>query len=278
MNLMKPAIKRAAQINYYWLLFLASGAVLAGLLLLLMRDEIHWPGSAKKEPLIVYCAAGVKTPVEQTAREYEKEFGILVQLQYDNSQTLLVGIEVSQRGDLYVPADDRYIDLAREKNLVEESLDLANMSAVLAVKKGNPLGVQSIDDLIHKHAKLAHANPDAAAVGKLSRESLRKSGSWEKYAKQVIVYKGTVSDVANDIRLGTVDGGIIWDAMLHQFADLEAVPLPELADASAHLQVAVLRCSTQPAEALRFARYLAAPEHGLKQFQQYGYRLQAPSR
>src|SRR5438552_656749 len=121
---MKPSLTRSAHLNYYWLLFLASGLVLAGLLVLLMWDSIHWPRSTKKEPLAVYCAAGVKPPVEAIARAYEHEYGVPIQLQYDNSQTLLVGIEVSQRGDLYVPADERYIAMAREKNLVDESLDL----------------------------------------------------------------------------------------------------------------------------------------------------------
>ncbi len=269
---MKPSLRRRAHVNYYFLAFLASGVVLAGLVAVLAWNSIPWPNGTKQQPLVVYCAAGVKPPVDTAALDYEREYNVPVQLQYDNSQTLLAGIEIAKRGDLYIPADDFYVQKAREKGLIDETLDLARMAPVLVVKKGNPLGLHSLDDVTRKGAKLAHANPDAAAVGKVSRDTLRKSGKWDAFAKQIVVYKGTVSDVANDVRVGSVDGGIIWDALLHQYPDLEAVPLPELAGTTSHLAVAVLRCTKQPTEALRFARYLAARDRGLEYFAKMGYQ------
>jgi molybdate transport system substrate-binding protein len=268
---MNASPPRRAHVNYYFLAFLASALVLAALVAALAWDTIRWPDGTKKQPILVYCAAGVKPPVAAAALDYERVYGVSVRLQYDNSQTLLAGIEISRRGDLYLPGDDTFIKTAREKNLVDEALDLADMKPVLAVKYGNPLGLRNLADLTGKGARLAHANPDAAAVGKLSREALRRSGAWDAFSKQIIVYKPTVSDVANDIRVGAVDAGVIWDAMLQQYPDLEAVPVPELADTSAHLAVGVLRCTEQPAEALRFARFLAAPDWGLEHFAREGY-------
>ncbi len=59
----------------------AAVAVLAGLLLWQTRAP-RLASSAGQKPLLVFCAAGLKLPVEAVAREYEQTFGVQVQLQY----------------------------------------------------------------------------------------------------------------------------------------------------------------------------------------------------
>ena len=258
-----------ARITSAWLAFLGSVALLVVLVVLLAWNPQQPVGT--KEPLLVYCAAGIKGPVEAVAREYEKLFGVPIQLQYGGSQTLLASIEISQRGDLYLPADDSYLALAREKNLVAESIPLARMHAMLAVPKGNPKQIAKFEDLLRAGTKLAQANPDAAAIGKLTRNALQKTGQWEPIQEHTVVFKPTVNDVANDIKLGTVDAGFLWDALSRQYPDLEFIPLPVLTNIQSRIAVAVLRSSAQPTAALRFARYLAARDKGLHQFQQQGY-------
>src|SRR5262249_52627624 len=133
-------------------------------------------------------------------------------------------------------------------------------------------GIASLDDLLQKEVRIAQANPDAAAVGKLTREALTRSGHWEALHKRTLVYKGTVNDVANDIKVGTVDAGIVWDATVKSYPELEAIALPSLSETQGHISVAVLRDCTQPAAALRFARFLAARDRGLPGFEQHGVR------
>jgi hypothetical protein len=52
---------------------------------------------------------------------------------------------------------------------------------------------------------------------------------------------------------------------------LEFLPLPAFTNIQSRVAIAVLRSSSQPAAALRFAQYLGARDKGLKQFQQDGY-------
>jgi molybdate transport system substrate-binding protein len=272
---MRPYAPRCGGINGMWLAFLGSAFLLCALVLALMWDSIHWPGSRQnsKEPIIVYCAAGLKTPMETIAKEYEQTYGVPIRLQYEGSQTLLASLEVAKHGDLYLPADDSYLQLAQEKQLLDESIPLAQMRLVLAVRKGNPRQFHSLDDVLRSDVKLAQANPDAAAVGKLTRTALQKQGKWEQFTLRVVVYKPTVNDVANDVQLGTVDAGIVWNTTVFQRPDLEAVELPELKETSAHVAVGLLKSSTQPAAAMRFARYLSARDRGLKQFAEQGFSV-----
>lgn len=230
--------------------------------------------SSTKQPLVVFCAAAVKAPLEAIARDYEKEYGVPVQLQFGASQSLLTNIQVSGQGDLFLPADDSYLDLARDKKLIDESIPLAKMTAVLVVAKGNPKKLNTLEDLLREEVRFVQANPDAAAIGKLTRDTLVKLNRWDPLAARTVSFKPTVHDVANDVKVGTVDAGIVWDATARQYPELELVALPQLASAQASVSIAVIRTGTQPTAALRFARYVTARDKGLKEFSQRGYEIQ----
>jgi ABC-type molybdate transport system substrate-binding protein len=87
------------------------------------------------------------------------------------------------------------------------------------------------------------------------------------------VYKPTVNDVANDVLLGSVDAGIVWNATVRQYSGLESVELPELRDTTAHLSGGLLKCSTQPAAAMRFARFVSARDRGLARLKDGGFSV-----
>jgi molybdate transport system substrate-binding protein len=247
-------------------------SVLAGLVLVwLLREKIHPAlAPASRRPLIVYCAAGLKPPVEATARAYEMAYGVAVQLQYGGSGTLLSNLRVAGKGDLFVAADESYLRMGQTNHVVAEIIPLSEMAPVIAVPKGNPKGIHSLADLLR--VKVAMANPDAAAIGKMTRELLTRAGQWTELEKRVRVFKPTVNDVANDVKLGTVDAGIVWDATARQYPELDMVSVEPLNAGVEKVGVGVLTSCAQPAAALHFARYLGAPGKGLAEFGRYGYR------
>ena len=229
------------------------------------------------EPLVVYCAAGIRPPTAAVAKDYQQKFGVQIQLQYGGSNTLLSQIEASETGDLFIAADDSYIHLGREKQLVAEAIPLAHQELIIAVTKGNPKGISSIDDLLKGDITTAIGNPEQAAIGKVARRWLTKSGHWDRLSKQVTqtgVFKPTVPEVANDVIIGTIDAGIIWDATAVAHVDkLEMIRVPELSAGKAKISVGVLTSSQQPARALHFARYLAASDRGLLAFESKGFAI-----
>ncbi len=245
----------------------------AALLVLLLRMK---PGptheSASARPLILFCAAGVKPPVEEAAKIYEKAYGIPVQIQYGGSGTLLSNLRISGVGDLFIAADDSYMRIAETNDLIAETITLARMTPVIAVAKGNPKNVRTLGDLFLVNVALA--NPDAAAIGKVTREILRSTGEgqWEKLEKHARVFKPTVNDVANDVSLGTVDAAIVWDVTIPQYERLEGVHVEPLSTASQTISIGVLMSTKQPARALHFARYIGARDRGLESFIRHGYK------
>ena len=247
------------------LLILLAALLAMGVLYWFNRGE----SAAAGEPLTVYCAAGLKKPVEAVAAAYESETKTRVQLQFGGSGTLLSQIRAANRGDLFLAADEGTVNDARGFGVIKEVLPLAIQTPVIAVAKGNPKNIHALDDLMRADVRVALANPEAASIGKITRAAT--GAKWEELKSKAAVMKPTVTEIAGDLSLGTVDAAIIWDSIVGQFK-LEAIHVPELDAKPEKASAAVLTASTQSAAALRFAHYLAAPEKGGAIFQQNGFK------
>jgi len=255
--------------------WLAAGASAIALGLLVMSlgraPDGSGSGPSRPMPLVVACAASLKGPLEALAAEYRRVTGVEVQLQFGGSQTLLSGLLVSRQGDVFLPADEVYLDRARARDVIGERVPIAAERATIAVRRGNPKRIRTLDDLVRPDVRLVLANPEVAAISSLVREALAPTGRWEALARHALTFKPTVTDVAADLHLGAADAGLVWEPVLHEFPDLEAVSTPELAAVRARVVGAVLRFSRQPVAALRFLRFVAAPDRGLPVWLRFGF-------
>jgi molybdate transport system substrate-binding protein len=238
------------------------------LLFLCMAALWPWTGAAcrkstpltEKPALVVYCAAGIRKPLEAVAAAFEAECGTPIRFQFGGSGTLLSQLRVAREGDLFIAADTETMQTASGSGLTQEVLPFAMQTPVVCVRTGNPKGVASFEDLFRADLKLALTNPETASIGKAVRTAA--GARWEQLAGAVTVMKPTVTEIAADLSLGAVDAAILWDALPSQFSGIEAVHLPELDARREPASAGILASSTQPAEALKFARFLAAPEKG----------------
>ncbi len=281
--------RNAGRISNMWVILLGSVVLLAVLLTLLFRpaeqtgraENGNGPQGGEatkptdkdgsKQSLLLFCAAGIKLPVAAAAKSFQDELGIDVQLQYAGSGTLLNNLRVAKKGDLYLAADVSYIELAREYNLLDEAIPLGRQRPVIAVRKGNPKNIRSVQDLLRDDVQFALANPDAASVGKTTQKVLQKTGEWEAVRAAVKVLKPTVNDVATDVLIGAVDAGVVWSATVKQIPKLDMVHTPEFDAAEQEITIGVLKTCRHSAAALQVARYLQAPERGQKEFARNGY-------
>ncbi len=222
--------------------------------------------------LMLYCAAANRAVIESIRADYEKEFDVDIQIQYGASQTLLSALEVSKTGDLFLPADDSYITLGQEKGLIAETFPLATMHAVLGVKRGNPLKIVGYADLLREGVRVVQANPDAAAIGKITRDTLKQTDQWDALKDHTTNFTTTIADAANEVVIGAADVTIAYDAFLRSY-DLDSVSIPELEQATSLVKLAVLKSTKQSQRALHFARYVAARDKGLQHFESHGFKV-----
>ena len=248
---------------------LASLAALALLVTMLFdkRDEQAEAGSS----LTLFCAAGMAPPVELIAAEYEARFGTRIELVYGGSGTLLAQLQISRGADLYLAGDDSFVQHAREEGLVAEQLDVAIMRPVIAYRAQDPPAEVSLETLVDAQLRVGLADPDAAAVGKVTRGVLQQAGLWEEAQASALVSHPTVAALANDLVVGSIDVAVIWDATASQYEELAATRLPELDAAPRHVTLGVTSWSTTPSTALHFARYLSGRGAGLEHFAAFGF-------
>jgi len=241
-------------------------AVGIGAMVLLQTGGTHVP---KGGSLTIYCAAGVRKPVEAVAAMYRKEFDTETNLQYGGSGELLSSLRAANSGDLFIAADAATIADGRRLNLLREVIPVATQRPVLAVLKGNPKKIASVEDLLRPDVRFALAN-DTASIGKVAIKVL--APRWDQFKTKAAVFKPTVTDIANDVVIKAVDAALVWDGTVSQFPSLEAVELADGAKFQENVSIAVLASCQQPALALRFARYLAAPQKGAGPLGQSGLK------
>lgn len=263
-----------ALVSNAWLICGGSLAAIVSLVVLL------WNPRPKTEPpreLVLYCAAGLIQPVEAVRQEYEHAYGVKIQVEPDGSGKLLSKLRVAgDRGDLFLAADSSYIELARKEGLVAEAIPVASIHPVIVTRPGNPKQITGASDLLRDNVTVALANPELAAVGQATRKALAPTGEWVELEKQSKRFQakvslvGTVNEVAQAVKLGAADAGIVWDATARQF-DLPLIEVPALTAMREQITLGVLQRTHSPQQALHFARYLAARDKGLEQFHRYHF-------
>jgi molybdenum ABC transporter molybdate-binding protein len=249
-------------------------AVAAVLVLLMARNTGSRGPTGRK--LMLFCAAGMRAPVEAILAEYEKDTGVRVQTQYGGSNTLLSQIQISAAADLFLAADDSYIEIALKKGLIRETIPLATVKPVIIVQPGNPKGIRKLSDLLVENVRVALGSPDQGAIGMRTKEALVKSGDWPALEARVTrtgVFKPTVTDVANTVRIGAVDAGIVWSATAFQYPELGVVTTPELDLVRGTVSIGVTAATRDPPTAIGLARYIAGSNRGLPVFSRTGYEV-----
>ena len=278
-----PHSSRSGRVNTLWGgLIGVTGLIIVLVFMLRQGPPRTEPG---KKSLTVYCAAGMRVPVEEIAKDYEQKYNISVELQFGGSNTLLNQLQVNKfsHADLFLAADDFYTDKAVNDGLAVERLPNAHQRPVLAVRKDSVKQINSLEDLLQPGISVAVADPEQAAIGKAVRKLLEKieidgTNRWKQLEERVTadgVFKPTVNDVANDVAIGAVDAALVWDSTLSipkYSENLKAVLIPELESDPDLISIAVLKSSLDPTAALRFSRFLTARDQGLRTFEKFGTR------
>lgn len=233
-------------------------------------------------PLEIHCAAALRLPIEAIAADYEKEFGQKVLINPGKSQTILIQLQKVRQGDLFLPADDSFIEMARKDDLIERSERVARMKPVVIVRPGFDKEIKSWNDFIAPGNKIGIAS-DGAAIDKLVKEHLKKIGKWDLLQAAKPAELGDVNDVGTAVaKTGAVDAGITWDALAETWKKKEPgvkiVHLDELDAIEAKVQIAITRCSKQSDNALRFVGFLNDRAESSKHLTDFGFTLDKPTK
>jgi len=259
-------------------LYVFGSLVVMVLLILLLWKPWEDEGISNETSLQIYCAAGMRRAVDEVVANYKKEYGVKVTVDSGPSGELLSRIKQvkGSLGDLYLPADSWYVDKLHEEGLAAENLSVGFFEAVMAVPKGNPKNIHSLNDLFKEDVSVGFGNPQAS-VGRTAKKVLEVKGLWKKFEDlskvfpSKVTFLGTVTEVALHVKKKTVDVGIVWKATALQNG-LEVIELEVFKKERQPIELTLLKKSKQSTAALQFARYLTARNRGVLSFEKHHFQ------
>lgn len=224
--------------------------------------------------LRVYCGAGLTAAMDEISAEFTRQTGIVLEIEYSGSGVLLSRIKLVKQGDIFLPAESDYIDMARQGGLVTEAREIACVWPVILVAKGNPRKIAAPADLARPGLRIGLGNPDACQIGRASLDVMKNNEiDLDTLSRNLVVRTTTVNELGLQVKTGHLDAALVWDATARMFAeDTDAVPIPAARNKASRYTVAILSFSAQPAGARRLVEFLQGPE-ARKTLHKHGFSL-----
>jgi molybdate transport system substrate-binding protein len=242
------------------------------------------PPTASAEPapsaITVFAAASLTDAFLDLARRFEHgHTGMTVQFNFAGSQQLALQIEQGAPADIFASADQRWMDYAKDKDLIEgEAPVFARNRLVVIVPKTNPAGIRTLVDLARQGTKVVLA-AEAVPVGKYSREVIQKLAAAEGYPPgydrrvlaNVVSQEENVKSAVAKVQLGEADAGVVYrsDVTPAVARYVRVFEIPDASNVVAEYPIGVVKSARHPQAAQAFVD-LVRSEEGQRILQQHG--------
>ncbi|MDK2947693.1 MAG: molybdate transport system substrate-binding protein [Methanolobus sp.] len=223
-------------------------------------------------PLLVYCGAGMRKPMDEIGVLFEEEYGIPVQYNYAGSNTLLTQMELTGEGDVYMPGATYYFEVASKKGFVDNFSKVAYHVPVIITPLDNPANIDSLDDLANDDVSVVLGDPQAAAIGVLCDKMLTKKGIYDQVEANVVAKGATVNELVTYISLGQADVSIVWEDLVRNNDKVNVIEIAEDDNIIKIVPIATLTTSEKPEIASEFVDFVVSDE-GRSVFEEYGFTL-----
>jgi molybdate transport system substrate-binding protein len=230
---------------------------------------------ANADNLTVFAAASLKNALDDISAKWKEGGGGTVAASYASSSTLAKQIEQGAPADVFVSADQQWMDYVDKKSLVEKPHDLLGNRLVLIAAKDNPLTLKIEPGLklseILADGKLAVGDPSNVPAGIYAKEALTRLKMWESIEPKL----APAADVRAALTLvsrGEAPLGIVYetDAKVDPKVRIVAV-FPDDSHKPIVYPVAVVKTSKNP-HAGKFVTYLSDPA-AQEIFVKYGFTV-----
>ena len=171
--------------------------------------------AAAAADITVFGAASLTNALQEIGKLYEARSGDALRFSFAASSTLARQIEAGANANLFVSADEEWMDyLAAKKLIVAASrVDLLGNRLVLVVPADRPdaIEIKPGFDLmaVLNDGKLATGDPAHVPIGKYAREALTALGVWP-LAEARLVRTDTVREALVFVERKEVAAGIVY--------------------------------------------------------------------
>ena len=215
-------------------------------------------GPASNEALRVYATHRIGRPLNQVIDAFEDESGLNVNIVPGCVRPVILPLVKRNRdGDVLILGSRTELKLAEEAGVVESVETIAWNPFVIVVKKGNPLNVQSPEDLKKPGVRLVLPNPGDGCASRLSDEIVTKCG----LAEQALValrkdMKCHTTVGLNLVAEGKVHATFTWRIVAAKAEGIDIVPIPKEKGAPCECFAVTLTSARNAEAAANFVEFL----------------------
>jgi molybdate transport system substrate-binding protein len=229
---------------------------------------------ARAADLTVSAAASLTDAFNELKPVFAKDHpGVNLVFNFAASGTLLSQMEKGAPVDVFASADQKTMDQAVEKKLIDTATraDFAQNALVLTVPADNPAKVKDIASLKTAAVKrVAIGNPDSVPVGRYTKAALTKLGDWDGLAPKFVMAE-SVRQVLDYLTRGEVDAGFVYATDAKQGGAKVAIVTEVKVETPVTYPIAVLTASTAKKDAAAFVSFVTGPK-GQEILAKYGFK------
>ncbi len=236
----------------------------------------------EKTTINVYAAASMTESLQNITDKFMEEHpDIDIKLNFDSSGTLAKQIQQGADADIFIAAGQKAmnsIDNKDGKDFVapDTRFNILQNHVVLVVPSGNPKHVESFENLAEDlkaggNFKFAMGNSDVP-VGQYTEKILKYFHLDEQKLAQegVITYGSNVKEVAEQVRSGAVDAGVVYSTDAYsQKLDKVAVATKEMCGEALY-PIAIMKDSKHMKQDEEFIKFLKG-KYASEQFEKVGF-------
>lgn len=239
------------------------------------------PAAQEPQTLTVYAAASLTEAFRDLGKGLEQRHpGLTLRFNFAGSQQLTAQLEQGAPADVFASADQRSMDRAEEKGLVESKYPVFARNRLVVIVPGtNPAHIERLEDLSRRGIKVVVA-AEAVPAGKYSRETLsmlaRAPGFPADYDRRVLAnvvsQEENVKNVVAKVQLGEADAGLVYrsDVTPPVSRQVRVFDIPDQFNMIASYPIAVLK-SAQNASAGRQFVALLLSNDGQQVLRRHGF-------
>jgi molybdate transport system substrate-binding protein len=199
------------------------------------------PGEIK-----VFAAASLTAAFTELGGRFTADGGTRVTFNFAGSQALATQLQQGAPADVFASADTANMDKVRD--LVGLPQGFAGNLLQIVVERGNPKGIQGLEDLAGSGLKVVLAAPEVPA-GRYAEQALDKSGVKVRPAS----LEDNVKAVVSKVSLGEADAGVVYRTDVGAGGDkVEGVDIPREQNVPATYPIATVKGSRSQQRAQAF--------------------------
>ena len=224
--------------------------------------------------IVVFGAASLTNALQDIGAEYTRKTGKEARFSFAASSVLARQIEAGTRADVFVSADEQWMDYLQTRKLIDPKTryDVIKNRLVLIAPADSQIKLKIAPHFALAAAlgtgRLATGDPDSVPVGRYARAALMKLGVWDEVQGRIVPADDVRAAMAFVARAET-PLGIVYatDALLEK-----RVRIVDTFPQDSHLPITypIALVATAKPEARGFVAYLRSPA-GRAVFAHYGF-------